>query len=53
MSGIYHHVSRGHLGRCCDEFAFRSENRQVSDGERATMLVLKAEGKRVTYKQPA
>jgi len=53
VNGVYHHVSRGHLGRYCDEFAFRYENRKVSDGERAKMLVAKAEGKRLTYKQPA
>jgi len=53
VNGVYHHVSRGHLGRYCDEFAFRYENRKVSDGKRAEMLVLGAEGKRLTYKQPA
>jgi transposase-like protein len=53
INGTFHHVSRGHLGRYCDEFAFRYENRKVSDGERANMLVAGAEGKRLTYKQPA
>jgi len=53
VNGVYHHVSRGHLARYCDEFAFRYENRKVSDGERAKRLVLNAEGKRLTYKQPA
>lgn len=53
VNGVYHHVSREHLSRYCDEFAFRYENRKASDGERAKMLVLKAEGKRLTYKQPA
>jgi transposase-like protein len=53
ITGTFHHVSRGHLGRYCDEFAFRYENRKVSDGERANMLVAGAEGKRLTYKQPA
>jgi hypothetical protein len=37
----------------CDEFAFRFENRRVTDGQRATMLVAGGEGKRLTYKQPA
>jgi hypothetical protein len=50
---VYHYVSREHLARYCDEFAFRYQNRKVSDSERAKMLVLKAEGKRLTYKQPA
>jgi transposase-like protein len=53
VNGVYHHVSRGHLGRYCDEFAFRYEHRKVSDGQRAKMLVAGAEGKRLTYKQPA
>ena len=53
VHGVYHHVGRGHLGRYCDEFAFRYENRHVSDGERAALLVNGADGKRLTYKQPA
>ncbi|MBM3819083.1 MAG: IS1595 family transposase [Acidimicrobiia bacterium] len=53
VNGVYHHVSRGHLARYCDEFAFRYENRKVSDGARAAKMVLAAEGKRLTYKQPA
>jgi hypothetical protein len=53
VNGTLHHVSKEHLHRYCDEFAFRYENRRVSDGQRARMLVAKAEGKRLTYKQPA
>lgn len=53
VNGVYHHVSRGHLNRYCDEFAFRYENRKTTDAERANLLVLGAEGKRLTYKQPA
>lgn len=53
INGVYHHVSEGHLQRYCDEFAFRYENRKVSDGERATAMVGMAEGKRLTFKQPA
>lgn len=53
INGVYHHVGRGHLNRYCDEFAFRYENRKVSDGERAGMLVRGGDGKRLTYKQPA
>jgi hypothetical protein len=52
VNGVYHHVSRGHLARYCDEFAFRYENRKVSDGQRAKLLVSGAEGKRLTYKEP-
>jgi ISXO2 transposase-like protein len=53
INGVYHHVSRGHLNRYCDEFSFRYENRKENDGERAARLVAGAEGKRLTYKQPA
>jgi transposase-like protein len=53
INGVYHHVGRGHLDRYCDEFAFRYEHRQISDGARAERLVRGAEGKRLTYKQPA
>jgi hypothetical protein len=53
INGSFHHVSREHLNRYVDEFAFRYENRKASDGERAGLLVAGAEGKRLTYKQPA
>jgi transposase-like protein len=53
INGVYHHVSEGHLARYCDEFAFRYENRKISDGDRAATLVGMAEGKRLTFKQPA
>jgi hypothetical protein len=48
----FHHVSRGHLARYCDEFSFRYENRKMGDGERAKLLVEGAEGRRHTFKQP-
>jgi transposase-like protein len=54
--GTFHHVSKGHLHRYCDEFAFRYSNRialGVDDGQRAALMVLGAEGKRLTYKQPS
>jgi transposase-like protein len=51
--GVYHHVGKGHLSKYCDEFSFRYDARKVSDAQRAEMLVWGAEGKRLTYKQPA
>jgi len=54
--GTFHHVSKGHLHRYCDEFAFRYSFRQalgVNDEDRAKMLVLHAEGKRLTFRQPS
>jgi hypothetical protein len=50
--GSFHHVSRGHLARYLNEFAFRYNNRHTTDGERAGVLVAAAEGKRLTYRQP-
>jgi hypothetical protein len=52
--GSFHHVSRGHLHRYCDEFAFRYSTRTAmgySDSDRAAEMVLGAEGKRLTYKK--
>jgi hypothetical protein len=54
--GTFHHVSKGHLHRYCDEFAFRYTNRialGVDDAERAKRIVFGAEGKRLTFKQPS
>jgi transposase-like protein len=53
ITGVYHHVGRGHIGRYCNEFAFRYDHRTISDNERADLLVKGAEGKRMTYKDPA
>jgi transposase-like protein len=53
INGVYHHVGKGHVGRYVDEFAFRYDSRKMTDGERANLAVLGAEGKRLTYKQPA
>lgn len=53
ITGVYHHVGKGHLAKYCDEFSFRYDARKVSDATRAEMLVWAAEGKRLTYKQPA
>jgi len=53
INGTFHHVSKGHLSRYCDEFEFRYNNRTTSDGERGKLLVQAAEGKRLTFKQPA
>lgn len=54
--GTFHHVSRCHLHRYCDEFAFRYNFRTAlgfTDGERAAAVVRFAEGKRLTFKQPS
>lgn len=51
--GTFHHIGTEHLDKYCNEFAFRYSWRHVSDGERAVQMFKGAEGKRLTYKQPA
>jgi transposase-like protein len=51
--GAWHHVSREHLPKYANEFAFRWGTNKLSDGARmATMPPLFA-GKRLLYRQPA
>lgn len=52
VTGTFHHVSEQHLDRYVDEFAFRYNDRDISDGERAIVAVKAAKGKRLYYKQP-
>ena len=51
IHGTFHHVSRKHLGRYCDEFSFRWNTRKVTDSERAMEVINGIEGKRLLYKQ--
>lgn len=51
IMGSYHHVSRKHLPRYCDEFAFRWSHRGVSDAERTMTALQQTPGKRLLYKQ--
>jgi hypothetical protein len=51
--GVFHHVSKGHLHRYCDEFSFKYNTRTAlgyTDNDRAAALVSLTEGKRLTYK---
>lgn len=47
--GTFHSVSRRHLHRYCQEFSFRWNNRDVTDGERTEAAIRGAEGKRLSY----
>lgn len=47
--GSFHHVSKQHLNRYCDEFSFRWNHRKISDAERTVQAIRSAEGKRLTY----
>jgi transposase-like protein len=53
VHGTFHHISKKHLPRYCDEFSFRWDKRKVTDGARATAAIRGAEGKRLAYKKPA
>jgi transposase-like protein len=56
IKGTFHHISRAHMHRYCDEFAFRYTNRiavGVDDEMRTRMLIAATEGKRLTFKQPS
>jgi transposase-like protein len=50
--GVFHHLSKKHLHRYCDEFTFRWNGRTISDSERRDEAVKGAEGKRLMYKSP-
>lgn len=52
VTGSFHHVSRKHLNRYCDEFAFRWSERDITDGARTFKAIAAGEGKRLTYKMP-
>ena len=53
VHGTFHHISKHHLHRYCDEFSFRWNGRKVSDGARAVLAIRGAEGKRLEYKVKA
>lgn len=50
VHGTFHHVSKKHLFRYCNEFSFRWNHRGVSDGERAVQAIKGMEGKRLVYR---
>lgn len=52
VTGTFHHVSEEHLDRYVDEFAFRYNRREMTDGERAVDALRKVGGKRLTYRKP-
>jgi transposase-like protein len=52
IMGTFHHVSEEHLDRYANEFSFRWNHRDVTDGERTVSAIRKIEGKRLHYKDP-
>lgn len=53
VNGVYHHVSKKHLGRYVDEFAFRLNDGKVSRHtlERLDSFIDAIAGKRITWKE--
>jgi transposase-like protein len=47
VHGTFHHISKKHLPRYCDEFDFRWNHRTVSDGARTVAAIQQADGKRL------
>ena len=52
VMGSFHHVSKRHLGRYCDEFSFRWNKRKVSDTDRTEQAIKLAGGCRLMYRTP-
>lgn len=48
--GSWHHVSKEHLPKYAGEFAFRWNQRGVTDGKRMVEAIKTTEGKRLAYK---
>jgi hypothetical protein len=47
--GIYHHTSKKHLHRYCEEFEYRYNSRKLVDSARFGLLLSSCDG-RLTYK---
>lgn len=50
VHGTFHHISKRHLNRYCDEFSFRWDHRNTTDGERTAAAIRQVSGKRLVYK---
>jgi hypothetical protein len=48
--GTFHHISGQHLHRYPNEFDFRYNARETTDGERALLAISGFKGKRLTYR---
>jgi hypothetical protein len=50
--GSFHHISERHMNRYLNEFSFRWDLREATDGERTVEAIKASEGKRLMYRQP-
>jgi len=50
LIGTYHHVGSQHLGAYLNEFDFRYNGRELTDGERTALALKGIAGKRLVYK---
>ena len=48
--GSYHHVSRKHLSRYCDEFAFRWSHRKATDADRTQATLAQMVGRKLPFR---
>jgi len=53
VHGTFHHISKKHMHRYCNEFSFRWDLRKSNDGERTAQAIRGAEGKRLLYQKLA
>jgi transposase-like protein len=50
IHGSFHHISKKHLHRYCDEFEFRWDYRKTTDGHRTVAALRQAPGRRLMYR---
>jgi transposase-like protein len=51
IHGIFHHISKQHLERYCEEFSFRWNHRRMEDEPRTEAAIAAAAGKRLMYRE--
>jgi transposase-like protein len=48
--GSFHHISKQHLDRYCEEFSFRWDHRSITDADRTEIAIRQTQGRRLTYR---